>query len=105
MTDVFPPPLPSVRSVHGHADADLQGLYDQLQREQEDLCSRRGLVPGGDQQTFQILLPNTFRLHYDDLLAPMQRVSGTRHVRSRRPAQARQASAGVKEADMSSRVG
>ena len=63
--------------MHGHADADLQGLYDQLQREEEDLCSRRGLVPGADQQTFQLLVPNTFRLHYDDLLAPMQRVSGT----------------------------
>ncbi|XP_043214644.1 meckelin-like isoform X2 [Amphibalanus amphitrite] len=64
------------RSVHGHADADLSGLYEQLQREQEDLCSRRGLVPGADQQTFQLMLPNTFRLHYDDLLAPMQRKSG-----------------------------
>ncbi|XP_037076463.1 meckelin-like [Pollicipes pollicipes] len=65
------------RSVHGHADADLHGLHEQLRREEEDLCSRRGLLPGADQQTFQILLPNTFRLHYDNLMAPMQQTAGS----------------------------
>ncbi len=30
------------RSVHGFADTDMQTMIEQLNREEEDLCGRRG---------------------------------------------------------------
>ena len=38
---------------------------------QEDLCGQRGLLPGTEQQTFQIAIPRILRAQYDRILLPM----------------------------------
>jgi len=43
-------------------------MVEQLSREEEDLCGRRGLVPQTDTQTFTISVPAAFRSVYDALL-------------------------------------
>ena len=43
-------------SVHGHADVDLHQLYEQFQREEDNLCGTRGLEPNSDVQTFEVCL-------------------------------------------------
>jgi len=63
------------RSVHGFADTDMQTMLEQLHREEEDLCGRRGLLPQTDQQTFLIYVPQTFRSVYNLVLQPLYAVS------------------------------
>ncbi|CAL8079935.1 unnamed protein product [Orchesella dallaii] len=65
------------RSVHGFADTDMQTMIEQLNREEEDLCSRRGLLPQTDQQTFLISVPNTFRNVYNQVLQPLYATSNS----------------------------
>jgi hypothetical protein len=65
----------SFRSVHGFADTDMQTILGQLQREEEDLCGHRGLVPGTDQQTFQMAVPLQLRSYYHKVMAPVSSVS------------------------------
>ncbi|ODM91756.1 Meckelin, partial [Orchesella cincta] len=65
------------RSVHGFADTDMQTMIEQLNREEEDLCSRRGLLPQTDQQTFLICVPNTFRNVYNQVLQPLYATSSS----------------------------
>ncbi|ELU18582.1 hypothetical protein CAPTEDRAFT_105851, partial [Capitella teleta] len=52
------------RSIHGRADVDLKRMAEYLNREQEDLCSDRGLVPGSSQQTFEVFVPRKLRAEY-----------------------------------------
>ncbi|OXA59378.1 Meckelin [Folsomia candida] len=59
------------RSVHGFADTDMQTMIEQLSREEEDLCGRRGLLPQTDQQTFLISVPGVFRSVYSQVLQPL----------------------------------
>jgi meckelin len=71
------------RSVHGFADIDMHTMIDQLHREEEDLCGRRGLVPSTDQQTFLISVPRTFRQIYNRVLEPLYVVrTRTKHFNS-----------------------
>ncbi|NXS10081.1 MKS3 protein, partial [Neodrepanis coruscans] len=53
------------RSVHGHADTNMEEMNMNLKREAENLCSQRGLLPNTDGQTFQISISRKMRLHYD----------------------------------------
>ncbi|XP_072459653.1 meckelin isoform X2 [Notamacropus eugenii] len=53
------------RSVHGHADTDMEEMNINLKREAENLCSQRGLLPNTDGQTFQMSISNKTRQHYD----------------------------------------
>ncbi|XP_037236867.1 meckelin isoform X1 [Falco biarmicus] len=53
------------RSVHGHADTNMEEINMNLKREAENLCSQRGLIPNTDCQTFQISISRKMRLHYD----------------------------------------
>ncbi|XP_006884654.1 PREDICTED: meckelin isoform X2 [Elephantulus edwardii] len=53
------------RSVHGHADTNMEEMNMNLKREAENLCSQRGLVPNTDGQTFQIAISSQMRQHYD----------------------------------------
>ncbi|GFG28269.1 hypothetical protein Cfor_01261 [Coptotermes formosanus] len=62
------------RSVHGFADTDMQTILGQLQREEEDLCGHRGLVPGTDQQTFQMAVPLQLRSYYQKVMAPVSSI-------------------------------
>ena len=63
------------RSAHGFADTDMQTMLGQLQREEEDLCGHRGLLPGSDQQTFQMAIPMQLRSYYRKVMAPLSSVS------------------------------
>ncbi|XP_047465822.1 meckelin isoform X2 [Mugil cephalus] len=53
------------RSVHGHADTNMEEIINNLKREGESLCSQRGLLPNTDVQTFQVALTNRLRSQYD----------------------------------------
>jgi len=53
----------------------MQTILGQLQREEEDLCGHRGLVPSTDQQTFQMAIPLQLRSYYQKVMAPVNSVS------------------------------
>ncbi|KAI5693058.1 hypothetical protein M8J75_006918, partial [Diaphorina citri] len=42
------------RSAHGFADTDMESMATQMLREEEDLVGHRGLLPGTEQQTFEM---------------------------------------------------
>ena len=58
-------------SVHGFAHVDLLQLYQQFQREENNLCSTRGLEPNSSIQTFEIALTMKFRAEFDRILQLM----------------------------------
>ncbi|XP_077455055.1 meckelin-like isoform X3 [Stigmatopora argus] len=53
------------RSVHGHADTNMEEMNINLRREAESLCGQRGLLPSTDMQTFQVALNTRLRSQYD----------------------------------------
>uniref|UniRef100_A0A4W2HGK0 Transmembrane protein 67 n=1 Tax=Bos indicus x Bos taurus TaxID=30522 RepID=A0A4W2HGK0_BOBOX len=64
------------RSVHGHADTNMEEMNMNLKREAENLCSQRGLVPNTDGQTFQIAISSQMRQHYDRIHETLTRKNG-----------------------------
>ncbi|TRY84592.1 hypothetical protein DNTS_001329 [Danionella cerebrum] len=64
------------RSVHGHADTNMDEMNTNLKREAENLCGQRGLLPNSDTQTFQISITNRLRTQYDRIIEPISRRSG-----------------------------
>ncbi|XP_063673385.1 meckelin isoform X7 [Pan troglodytes] len=64
------------RSVHGHADTNMEEMNMNLKREAENLCSQRGLVPNTDGQTFEIAISNQMRQHYDRIHETLIRKNG-----------------------------
>ncbi|XP_065759283.1 meckelin isoform X3 [Muntiacus reevesi] len=64
------------RSVHGHADTNMEEMNINLKREAENLCSQRGLVPNTDGQTFQIAISSQMRQHYDRIHETLTRKNG-----------------------------
>ncbi|XP_028919141.1 meckelin isoform X1 [Ornithorhynchus anatinus] len=64
------------RSVHGHADTNMEEMNMNLRREAENLCSQRGLLPSTDGQTFQISISNKMRQHYDKIHETLMRKNG-----------------------------
>ncbi|KFV55789.1 Meckelin, partial [Tyto alba] len=64
------------RSVHGHADTNMEEMNMNLKREAENLCSQRGLLPNTDGQTFQISISRKMRLHYDRIHENLTRKHG-----------------------------
>ncbi|XP_076061869.1 meckelin [Oratosquilla oratoria] len=71
------------RSVHGHADVNMQSFYEQLKREEEDLCGNRGLEPPSECQTFEVAVTQQFRDRYDNILKPITDMAGIDRPRSR----------------------
>jgi len=55
------------RSPNGRAEVNMKEMNDLLQREEEDLCSKRGLLPNTDQQTFEMTLPFSMYDQYQRL--------------------------------------
>uniref|UniRef100_A0A7N8YET2 Transmembrane protein 67 n=1 Tax=Mastacembelus armatus TaxID=205130 RepID=A0A7N8YET2_9TELE len=53
------------RSVHGHADTNMEEMNSNLKREGESLCGQRGLLPNTEIQSFQVSLTNHLRSQYD----------------------------------------
>ncbi|KAL7840509.1 hypothetical protein AOLI_G00258320 [Acnodon oligacanthus] len=64
------------RSVHGHADTNMEEMNSNLKREAENLCGQRGLLPNSDVQTFQISITSRLRAQYDRILEPLGRRNG-----------------------------
>ncbi|MGH0151242.1 UNVERIFIED_CONTAM: hypothetical protein FKN15_040564 [Acipenser sinensis] len=64
------------RSVHGHADTNMEEMNLNLKREAENLCGQRGLLPNTDIQTFQVSITNKMRLQYDRIREPLSRRTG-----------------------------
>ncbi|XP_021118293.1 meckelin isoform X2 [Heterocephalus glaber] len=64
------------RSIHGHADTNMEEMNINLKREAENLCSQRGLVPNTDGQTFQIAVSSQMRQHYDRIHETLTRKNG-----------------------------
>lgn len=46
-------------------------MVAQLQREENNLCGHRGLLPESEDQTFRMAIPGTFRSYYRKLMAPL----------------------------------
>ncbi|XP_072250427.1 meckelin [Leuresthes tenuis] len=61
------------RSVHGHADTNMEEMNNNLKRERESLCGQRGLLPNTDIQTFQVSFSNRLRLQYDRIQDSLSR--------------------------------
>ncbi|XP_030605522.1 meckelin isoform X2 [Archocentrus centrarchus] len=55
------------RSVHGHADTNMEEMNNNLKREAESLCGQRGLLPNTEVQTFQVSLTHSLRSRYDNI--------------------------------------
>ncbi|XP_068591688.1 meckelin [Cebidichthys violaceus] len=64
------------RSVHGHADTNMEEMNNNLNRESESLCGQRGLLPNTEIQTFQVSLTNRLRLQYDRIREQIGRRNG-----------------------------
>ncbi|XP_043922225.1 meckelin [Protopterus annectens] len=64
------------RSVHGHADTNMEEMNANLKREGENLCGQRGLLPNTDVQTFQIAITSKLRQQYDRIHESLVRRSG-----------------------------
>ncbi|KAL9962665.1 hypothetical protein ACROYT_G031787 [Oculina patagonica] len=60
------------RSVHGRADTNLWQMNEQLKREEDDLCGKRGLEPNSERQTFEVEVPVKFREQYEDVVRPLR---------------------------------
>ncbi|CAD7092366.1 unnamed protein product [Hermetia illucens] len=63
------------RSPHGFSDVDMSSIIIQLQREAQNMCSRRGLLTGSDNQNYIILVPTNLKIYYAKLLAPFQKAA------------------------------
>ncbi|XP_044064572.1 meckelin isoform X4 [Siniperca chuatsi] len=61
------------RSVHGHADTNMEEMNNNLKREGESLCGQRGLLPNTELQTFQVSITNRLRSQYDRIREPLSR--------------------------------
>ncbi|XP_053557068.1 meckelin [Bombina bombina] len=59
------------RSVHGQADVSMETMLDNLRKEEENLCPLRGLEPGSDMQTFEILLSDRVQEQYEKIVQPL----------------------------------
>ncbi|KAM6968400.1 meckelin [Aplochiton taeniatus] len=64
------------RSVHGHADTNMEEMNVNLKREAESLCGQRGLLPNTDTQTFQISITHRLRQQYERIREPLSRRNG-----------------------------
>lgn len=62
------------RSAHGFSDTDMESLIGQLRREEDNMVRHRGLVPGTDNQTFEMTIPSPLRTYYQRVMAPLNSV-------------------------------
>lgn len=53
------------RSANGRADVNMKVMHEMLKREEDDLCSKRGLIPNTDHQTFIMYLPSVINEQYE----------------------------------------
>uniref|UniRef100_T1IRZ4 Meckelin n=1 Tax=Strigamia maritima TaxID=126957 RepID=T1IRZ4_STRMM len=58
------------RSVHGHADTDMKQFNEHLKREEDNLCSQRGLVANTSLQCFTVFITREFRQQFNKIHLP-----------------------------------
>jgi len=63
------------RSAHGFSDTDMESLIGQLRREEDNMVRHRGLVPGTENQTFEMTVPSSLRTYYRRVIAPLNSVT------------------------------
>ncbi|XP_069778006.1 meckelin isoform X5 [Narcine bancroftii] len=68
------------RSVHGHADTNMEEMNLNLKREAESLCGQRGLVPNTEIETFQIFITDKIREQYDKIREPLNWTRTPNHL-------------------------
>lgn len=51
-------------AANGKSDVNMLEMYELLEREENDLCSKRGLLPNSDHQTFEMSLPAAIHEQY-----------------------------------------
>lgn len=56
------------RNANGSGECGVSEMNALLEREERDLCSKRGLAPNSDKQTFLLILPRIINDHYRKLL-------------------------------------
>lgn len=56
------------RNANGSGECGVAEMNVLLEREERDLCSKRGLAPNSDKQTFLLILPRIINDHYRKLL-------------------------------------
>lgn len=69
-----------LRSAHGFSDTDMESLIGQLRREEDNMVRHRGLVPGTENQTFEMTIPSSLRTYYRRVMAPLNNASVTRNI-------------------------
>ncbi|GAB1601198.1 meckelin [Argonauta hians] len=70
------------RSVHGKADTNFRGIQQMMSREQNDLCSERGLLPNSQNQSFEMSLPKKLRSKYIQIMMPITNKTGSNRMDS-----------------------
>ncbi|CAN2389238.1 Meckelin (Transmembrane protein 67) [Pristimantis euphronides] len=76
------------RSVHGQADVSMEAMLDNMRKEEasENLCPLRGLEPGSELQTFEVLLSERVREQYEKIVQPlMEAPRGPKGVNEKNP--------------------
>jgi len=53
----------------------MESLIGQLRREEDNMVRHRGLVPGTDNQTFEMTVPSSLRTYYRRVMAPLNSVN------------------------------
>lgn len=72
------------RSVHDHADTDMLQISRNLKREEEGLCTKRGLLKDSDVQSFEIFVSKEVRERYDKAIRGAGQLSAARAGQSAR---------------------
>ncbi|XP_019857208.1 PREDICTED: meckelin-like [Amphimedon queenslandica] len=60
------------RSVHGKADTNMKEMNENLIKEKVDMCSKRGLLPDTDEQTFEISISQSFHKQFYKILSQLE---------------------------------
>lgn len=68
------------RSAHGFSDTDMESLIGQLRREEDNMVRHRGLMPGTDNQTFEMTVPSSLKTYYRRVMAPLNSVKRPQHI-------------------------
>lgn len=63
------------RSAHGFSDTDMESLIGQLRREEDNMVRHRGLMPGTENQTFEMTVPSSLKTYYRRVMAPLNSVN------------------------------
>lgn len=73
------------RNPNGSGDCGISGMNALLEREERDLCSKRGLAPNSDQQTFILILPKIINDHYRKLLFTNELTNSSQNIKHTSP--------------------